>query len=343
MTHLEKRCKAIQDLPECRTAFNAYRNRRKSLLYQQNKKAKNPEDFLAKNRDKVAKTNAKQRLQDKSGFLAKKRDKQAKTNTKQRLQDRSGFLANKQDKQANNRAKQRSEDKPGFLAKQRKAKLVTRARPFSAQQRFNSFKTATKYGPIFICCCCHRRLFRQSVVQFKENIKQSILKEAPQILDRCIYTDGKIAERLLVDIGKDPQAWLCATCRIYLKQNRMPPMCSQNNLQIHDTNLRAPSELESSFIARNILYMKIGSLPVSRMSVLQGKVVNVPIRPEDQKNTLTKLNNASLPRTPNEACLVLATLKKKMTFNGHYLKQLVDIDLIFQYLDFFKTKGHPYY
>ena len=244
---------------------------------------------------------------------------------------------------AKTRAKQRSANEPGFLAKQRKAKLVTRARPFSAQQRFNSFKTATKYGPIFICCCCHRRLFRQSVVQFKENIKQSILKEAPQILDRCIYTDGKIAERLLVDIGKDPQAWLCATCRIYLKQNRMPPMCSQNNLQIHDTNLRAPSELESSFIARNILYMKIGSLPVSRMSVLQGKVVNVPIRPEDQKNTLTKLNNASLPRTPNEACLVLATLKKKMTFNGHYLKQLVDIDLIFQYLDLFKTKGHPYY
>ena len=320
MTHLKKHSKFIQELAACQTAFKAFSTRRRVSLCRQKKKAEDPEAFLSYKRDQQAKTRTKQRLEDPEALLACQRDQQAKIRTKQRL-----------------------EDPEAHLACQRDQKAKTRARPFSAQQRLNAFKTATKYGPIFICCCCHRRRFKQSVVEFKANIKQSILKDAPQILDRCVYTDGKIAERLLVDIGKGPQAWLCSTCRNYLKQDKMPPMCSQNNLQIHDTNLPLPSELGSSLISPIILYMKIGRLPVSRMSNLQGKVVNVPIRPEDTKNVLTKLATASLPRTPEEAGLVMVQLKKKMTFNSHYLKQLIDVDLLFQWLKHFKESGHPYF
>ena len=295
MSHLEKKCKHIQDIKACRTAFNVFRNRRSSILFQQKHK-------------------------DNAGFKAKVRD-----------------ASNKY------KAKKKDEDQVTFDDKNKKQKQISRARCGSAPQRINKFKSETMYGPIFICCCCHRRLFKKTVAQFNDKIKQSIAKEAPGILERCIYTNSKIPELLLVDIGKGPQAWLCHTCKTYLKQDRMPPMCSRNNLQIDEHDLSPLSELEASLISPNILYMKITALPVSRMSALNGKVTNVPIRPEDRHKTLTKIKNASLPRTPDEAGLIAVTLKKKMTFSSHYLKAFIDVNKIFPWLHLFKAAGHPYY
>jgi hypothetical protein len=46
------------------------------------------------------------------------------------------------------------------------------------------------YGPIFICCCCHRSLFKASVIQFSEKVMADIKLKAPNILDTCLYDDN---------------------------------------------------------------------------------------------------------------------------------------------------------
>ena len=60
------------------------------------------------------------------------------------------------------------------------------------------------------------------------------------------------------------------------------------------------TELETTLIAKNILFMKIIKLPSSRMKVIKDRTVCVPIDEATIKQTLQ-----SLPRTPNEAGNVL--------------------------------------
>ena len=146
------------------------------------------------------------------------------------------------------------------------------------------------YGPIFICCCCHRTLFIASVVAFTDKVIEDINRKASSILGTCIYEDEAykktnkatkhfktkratqakqdVEDRLKVDIGKGKQAWLCKTCKSYLQKDRMPPMCSKNLLTIKEALNIPLTEMEANLIAPSILFMKIwffsclqGSLP----------------------------------------------------------------------------------
>ena len=213
------------------------------------------------------------------------------------------------------------------------------------------------YGPIFICCCCHRRLFRTSVVEFSDKIRDEIKGKAPTVLTLCVYEDlpqknsknktrtrTDVDDRLKVDIGKGKQAWICSTCRRYLKDDKMPPMCHKNNLTIKvDPDLTEPlTELEASLIAPTIPFMKIFPLKTSRWSALDGKVVNVPVRPEDTRNVFNALQ--TLPRTPDQAGFIAVELKRKLEFkNSHIQAQLVNVPNMIRWVKAFKKAGHPYF
>ena len=70
-------------------------------------------------------------------------------------------------------------------------------------------------------------------------------------------------------------------------RNRMPPMCQKNKLSInHEPKLERLTRLENSFIAREINFMFIRELPVSRMWCQQGKVTLVPIEEEAVRATV---------------------------------------------------------
>ena len=80
-------------------------------------------------------------------------------------------------------------------------------------------------------------------------------------------------------------------------------MAAKNGLKIYQHD----PELEGNLIVKRIVFMKIFELPKSRWTALKDKVINIPVNEDDIVNTITRL-----PRTPNEAGLIEADLKRKV-------------------------------
>ena len=59
----------------------------------------------------------------------------------------------------------------------------------SAQDRLKEFKEATKYNAIFICSCCHRRLFNSNVEIITENIKNKINGKKAGHFRNCVESE----------------------------------------------------------------------------------------------------------------------------------------------------------
>ncbi len=56
----------------------------------------------------------------------------------------------------------------------------------NARDRLKDFKEETKYNAIFICTCCHQRMFKSNVQLFNEEMRAKIKLTAPGIIHQCI-------------------------------------------------------------------------------------------------------------------------------------------------------------
>ena len=67
----------------------------------------------------------------------------------------------------------REQDPKGFQEKinERKTKSVN---SLSADQRILRFRNKVRYGPIFVCSCCHQKLFQNQVEEYTDKLKQEI-------------------------------------------------------------------------------------------------------------------------------------------------------------------------
>ena len=174
----------------------------------------------------------------------------------------------------------------------------------TAEGRRQLFFRSVKFGPIFICISCHRRLYENSVKALRDIDKfiNELEEIHPGIFNKTIGYES-LAFKVL------NHHHLCLTCEKYIFKGELPPMSNKNKLQIFNENhpkylseyeyLKNLSELENCMIAQNILFMKMFALPKSRMSAFKDRLVNIPIDINDISNTLK-----SLPRTPSEAGIV---------------------------------------
>ena len=82
----------------------------------------------------------------------------------------------------------------------------------------------------------------------------------------------------------------------------MPKLSAMNNLMVEiiPEQLKL-SDFEMQLIAKDLLFMKIFSLPKSRMPAIKDKVINVPLTHLDIQRTTTLL-----PRNFDESLLVNA-------------------------------------
>ena len=144
-------------------------------------------------------------------------------------------------------------------------------------------------------------------------------------------------------IGKDKKYWLCKTCQRYMNGNKMPPMCQKNKLSInHEPKLERLTRLENSLIAREINFMFIRELPVSRMWCQQGKVTLVPIEEEAVRATVEAPKR--LPRTLQESGLVTIRLKKKLEYQATVGRpELVNVKHLEEALRTLQLAGNPHY
>ena len=173
------------------------------------------------------------------------------------------------------------------------------------------------------------------------------MKEEIDLIDENIRKEC-IEEEISVDLGRDggediTGQYICKSCKGYLKKGKMPKMCAKNGLEVDkipDPKLKL-TELENNLIARNIVFQKIHKLPKSRWQGTHDRLVNVPVGPQDVLNTIE-----SLPRTPAEAGIIPiipVNLKRKLQYKTTHLKQMIDTNKIYKYLQFICKLGHPSY
>ena len=159
-------------------------------------------------------------------------------------------------------------------------------------------------------------------------------------IDSSKLIKNVFAKKLLVDFKGTKKAYICGTCKIHVKNGKLPPMAAANGL--HVLNINDPqldlSELESNLIAKRIMFQKIYQLPKSRMAACKDHLINIPISSEDVINTMQ-----SLPRTPEEAGLLEVKLKRKLDYKNTHQQAYIDPKKIYKALDFLRSKGHPEY
>ena len=176
----------------------------------------------------------------------------------------------------------------------------------------------------YVCCSCHRLMYRVSVVLFKENNYQKapvdILKN---ILDFCKRS-------------VDEKEWICKTCHLTLKRGKMPGQakCNKMTLTRQPPELKDLNCLELRLISQRIPFMKMVGLPRGQQHGIHGPAVNVP----------AKLDFVceQFPRLPSESQIVSMKLKRKMTYKSHYLYDYVRPEKVLAALKWLKLHNPLY-
>ena len=121
----------------------------------------------------------------------------------------------------------------------------------SADQRLNKFRRRVRYGPIFICSCCHQKLFENQVTVITDELRDKIDGANSKIREECID------EEISVNLGRDQHdneiefAYLCKQCKFSLERGKFPKLCVKNSLyvdEINDEDLKL-TELENKLIS----------------------------------------------------------------------------------------------
>lgn len=168
------------------------------------------------------------------------------------------------------------------------------------------FRLAICEGPTFVCICCHRFLYRQSLTTFSKSKFSNISRD--------------VIENILANVPRPPfcePMLICSTCKYHLLRNRIPPQAAINGLLLDDVppEIKELTELESILISQRIFFMKLMSLSRGKQLGICGAMVNVPSN--------VKACVDSLPRPLNEAGLVPLKLKRKVSYKGYVWHQFI--------------------
>ena len=124
-------------------------------------------------KERKARCIQKQRECDDGKVKANQNKMKAKSIAKQRVEDNQKVKADQNERKKLSRNKRKLADPVG-LSKHENAIQIKRRKLWKAEDRLRAFKEATKYNAIFICSCCHRRLFEVNVEVITQKLKDSI-------------------------------------------------------------------------------------------------------------------------------------------------------------------------
>ena len=189
----------------------------------------------------------------------------------------------------------------------------------SVEEVSKVFLSAVKEGPDYICACCHRLMYRKTVLEF--NISK--YTKAPE----------EFATMSVCTSAKD-KVWLCKTCDYALRRGRMPAQANANKLDLEDvpTELSDLNPLEERLVSLRIPFMKMVALPCGKQRAIHGPAVNVP--------TDLKPIRTLLPRLPSQVQVVPMKLKRKLCYKGHFMYQYVRPAKVLAALEWLKVNNH---
>ena len=201
---------------------------------------------------------------------------------------------------------------------------------YDATMRRKKFLEAVVRGPIFLCSCCHQMLYKKSVTIITEKMREKIGNKSEEVYNTYLRFET---------ISVEGKYYLCSTCRYTLSAGKIPAMAVANGLNLTPIPKKCQlSELENNIIAQNINFQKIVLLQKSRWKAGKGRIVSVPVGPNDVMNSVKQL-----PRLPSEAGLVPIKLKRKKQYQGHEKNEMISPEKIFQALRLLRGAGHPFY
>ena len=188
-------------------------------------------------------------------------------------------------------------------------------------------------GLSYPCCCCHRMLFKNSVVPFDydDEDDEVVASIASNNLQHCVTIDESFK--------CEDRYWFCHNCKNNLKAGKMPNMCHANNLDVFEwpKELADMTHLELLMIKKKLVFIKIRDKNSSGMKFMKSSIVNVPISDSDLLKSCT-----FLPRMGNEVGTVNVAFKRKRRKYYYRKPELVRPAKINKALAFLKSK-HPSY
>ncbi|KAG7999536.1 ATP-dependent DNA helicase PIF1 [Nibea albiflora] len=202
------------------------------------------------------------------------------------------------------------------------------------------FLDKVKDGPDFVCCVCHRLLFKHQVLQCRRDYYRK--KGVCLIADNCItenylHVCTTSCERQCSWVNTPrSQLWICYTCHYKINKGQVPAESIKNNLALDPVPLELAclNKLEQHLIALHIPFMKMLALPKGGQNGVHGPVTCVPA------NIIQTTN--LLPRTSMEGSLLPVKLKRKLTYKGHYEYEYIDTAHIKEALQYLK-ENNVYY
>ena len=219
----------------------------------------------------------------------------------------------------------------------------------SSNVRLKIFRMVCKFGPIFICSCCKRTLFKRGVrilsptnklgTRLKRNLTfRKYLTIARPLDENESLSNQKIKniqDNSLKILGK---FFLCHSCRLYLEKGDMPPICAKNGLEYGEIpECLKLSNIEKQLIVKELIFIKIRELRPTRMAAMNDRIVSCPIEDDD---IITQVK--SLPRSQKNCGMVTIKLKRRMKWKTYHKMGLIRPEVIFEALKYLK-ENHPEY
>ncbi|KAK6168715.1 hypothetical protein SNE40_019901 [Patella caerulea] len=247
-----------------------------------------------------------------------------------------------------NRVKQVSSDryrtnknhKNKIIDQNKQRKLKKQIEMSDIEKVHEEFKKESSHGPEYICCVCHRLLFKNQVKSCNEklyNKDDKVKKVATQCItktylhecsidciDNCDYPEGYKA------------LWICFTCDSKIKSGKIPAESVTNNLEPGHIpqQLECLNSLEAHLIALNIPFMKMVNLAKTQQFKVSGETVCIP----NNINEVTKV----LPRSEGSDQLIRLKLKKRITHKSYYQYEFVNKSKLRDALLFLKENNQYY-
>ena len=204
---------------------------------------------------------------------------QALQRKQQNREHMGNFRANESSKQTFHRKQQHREHMAKIRAiesseqtlrrqqqdKEHKASLRSVKTSNSVQQAIETFLTVIRNGPDFVCTCCHRLMYRNSVVPCNP---AKYTKCSDDLLSSVFSADL----RYVCDTDDE---YVCKTCDRALKRGVMPLQAKANGLQLCEI-LPDLNALELRLICLRLPFMKMVALPSGKQRSIHGPAVNVP-------------------------------------------------------------------
>ncbi|XP_030019133.1 uncharacterized protein LOC115439438 [Sphaeramia orbicularis] len=202
------------------------------------------------------------------------------------------------------------------------------------------FLEKVRDGPDFVCCVCHRLMFKSQVLTCDREVYAASVATAG-IADNCISEcylhscDEGCVEPCHLAVCRG-QLWICYTCHNKISKGEVPAESWRNNLDLDPipSELGCLNSLEQHLIALHIPFMKMLVLPKGGQNGVHGPVTCVPANIVQTTNVL--------PRSSMEGSLLQVKLKRKLTYKGHYEYQFVDTLRVRRALEYLKRTNVLY-